>query len=80
MHKIKGGLNLKIYIASSWKNQHAVEMLTAMLRDMGHTVISFIEKAVSDEGRSNIKFDVDQWIESPDGAEKFQLIEGLSFM
>jgi len=34
---------MKIYIASSWRNQHAVEMLTAMLRQAGHTVESFVE-------------------------------------
>jgi hypothetical protein len=34
---------MKIYIASSWKNQHAVEMLTALLRDRGHEVLSFVE-------------------------------------
>lgn len=26
---------MKIYIASSWKNQHAVQLLTHMLRDKG---------------------------------------------
>lgn len=34
---------MNIYIASSWKNQHAVEMMTALLREKGHTVLSFIE-------------------------------------
>lgn len=34
---------MKIYIASSWKNQHGVEMLTSLLRDKGHEVISWIE-------------------------------------
>ena len=34
---------MKIYIASSWKNQHAVEMLTEKLRDLGHEVLSFVE-------------------------------------
>ena len=29
---------MTIYIASSWRNQHAVEMLTALLRERGHTV------------------------------------------
>jgi hypothetical protein len=62
---------LKIYIASSWKNQHAVEMLTDRLRNKGHDVISFVEKAVSDEGRSGIRFDVEAWIHSQEGLEKF---------
>ena len=34
---------MKIYIASSWKNQHAVEMLTEKLRELGHEIKSFIE-------------------------------------
>jgi hypothetical protein len=62
---------MKIYIASSWKNQHAVEMLTDLLRGSSHEVISFVEKAVCDESRSEIKFDVEQWIASEDGAVKF---------
>lgn len=63
---------MKIYIASSWKNQHAVEMFTDILRNLGHEVLSFIEKAVCDEGRSEIKFDVEAWINSKDGDDKFQ--------
>lgn len=62
---------MTIYIASSWKNQHAVELLTAELRSKNHEVISFVEKAVNDEGRSGLKFDVDKWIWSNDGHEKF---------
>jgi len=62
---------LKIYIASSWKNQHAVEMLTDILRAKGHEIVSFVEKAVNDEGRTEIKFDFVQWINSSDGDEKF---------
>lgn len=38
---------MKIYIASSWKNQHAVVMLTNLLRDQGHTVLSFIENELA---------------------------------
>jgi len=34
---------MKIYIASSWKNQLAVEMLTIVLRNRDHVVLSFIE-------------------------------------
>jgi len=60
-----------IYIASSWKNQHAVEMLTDILRGKGHKIISFVEKAVCDEGRAEIAFDVVKWINSEDGQKKF---------
>ena len=62
---------MRIYIASSWKNQHAVDMMTDHLREAGHQVLSFVEKAVSDEGRSNIKSDFVEWINSAEGQSKF---------
>ena len=62
---------MQIYIASSWKNQHAVEMMTECLREQGHEVVSFVEQAVSDEGRSGLVFDFEQWINGPDGEVKF---------
>lgn len=34
---------MKIYIASSWKNIHSVHMLTFLLRQEGHEVLSFAE-------------------------------------
>lgn len=63
---------MKIYIASSWKNQHAVEMLTDLLRARGYEVTSFVEKAVEDEGRDNLKWDFDEWVMSEDGREQFE--------
>jgi hypothetical protein len=64
---------MKIYIVSSWKNQHAVEMLTALLREKGHEVVSFIEAAIESEGRDlRGKFDVEQWINSDDGERQFK--------
>ncbi len=64
---------MKIYIASSWKNQHAVEMLTKLLREIeGVEVRSFVEKAVTDEGRGGLKFNFDAWVWSDDGKEKFR--------
>lgn len=62
---------MKIYIASSWKNQHAVEMLTDLLREKGHEVLSFVEEAVETEGRSGLRFDFEEWIASKDGKRKF---------
>ena len=41
---------MKIYIASSWRNQHAVEMLTSMLREAGHEVVSFVDHEFSVNG------------------------------
>ena len=47
-------------------------MLTTLLRDRGHEVLSFVEKAVTDEGRTGLKFDVEKWINSKDGQNKFE--------
>lgn len=32
-----------IYIASSWKNEHGVTLLTKLLRQHGYDVVSWIE-------------------------------------
>ena len=59
---------MKIYIASSWKNQHAVEMLTVHLRAAGHVVASFVEQ----EGGAGHTFgSIDQWIDSENGWKCF---------
>jgi len=63
---------MKVYIASSWRNQHAVEMLTDILRQKGYEVISFVDAAVEAEGRNGLRFDVEKWILSDDGASKFE--------
>jgi hypothetical protein len=56
-----------VYIASSWKNQHAVEMLTAHLREMGCVVLSFVENNHGENPNSSI----DEWCQSPDGTRSF---------
>lgn len=53
---------MKIYIASSWKNQHGVTMLTTILREKGHTVVSWIENC-SIEGQTNFNFE--EWVKTP---------------
>jgi len=58
---------MKIYIASSWRNQLAVELLTMELRRRGHDVKSFVEQALDDE----LVFDDQNWIWSEQGADKF---------
>ena len=62
---------MKIYIASSWKNQHAVEMLTKLLEERKNTVISFVREAVNTEPRGGLQFDLDEWIASKDGERKY---------
>ena len=63
---------MEIYIASSWKNQHAVEMLTDLLRVKGHKVNSFVEEAINNEGRKNLIFEFEKWIASDDGQRNFE--------
>ena len=63
-------MSMKVYLASSWKNMHAVEMLTHELRYRGHTVVSFIEEACIRERRG--VFDINEWIKSDDGLAKFK--------
>lgn len=44
---------MKVYIASSWKNQHAVEMLTEKLRERGCEVLSFVENNNGEQARAS---------------------------
>jgi hypothetical protein len=71
---------MKIYIASSWKNQHAVEMLTDLLRQRGHEVLSFVEnnhgetnpqasKEALDDAGKPIPFE--QWVWMERGYKSF---------
>ena len=63
---------MKIYIASSWRNQHAVEMLTALLRERGHEVLSFVEARTEKEhGTANGEHDFEKWVWSCEGGAKF---------
>ncbi len=59
---------MRIYIASSWKNQLAVELLAMELRRRGHEVVSFVEQSFEDE----LIFDDPEWIWSEQGEKKFQ--------
>lgn len=61
---------MRIYIASSWKNQLAVELLTLAIREMGHEVISFVEEEIQ-LGRELV-FDNADWIYTEEGKKKFQ--------
>lgn len=68
---------MRIYIASSWRNQHAVEMLTAAIRDFGHTVSSWIENNHDENPNSSInesgrKLDFEQWVNSESSDKSFK--------
>lgn len=67
---------MKICIASSWKNQHAVELITAGLRDRGHEVLSFVENnhgeqaghLATENGKPQA---FEEWVWSERGAKSF---------
>lgn len=66
---------MRIYIASSWKNQHGVEMLTAILRNDGHEVVSWIENSYGEklhEGYESMR----KWIHSENGEKAFKFDTG----
>ena len=61
----------KIYIASSWKNVHAVEMLTALLRERGYEVVSFVETNFYELSVIQ-KIGLDAWVASENGLKAFE--------
>lgn len=64
---------MRIYIASSWKNQHAVELLTAILRGRGHEVISFVENNFREWKRyEGPPIPFDEWVASEKGGQAFR--------
>lgn len=66
---------MKIYIAASWKHQHAVEMLTRMLRDRGHVVLSFVENNHGEGTGKTLDgkpVSFDEWVVSPRGEQSFE--------
>lgn len=63
---------MKIYIASSWKNANGVEMLTALLRDRGHEVLSWVENNYGeDHNHVTRKMDFETWVGSPESDQSF---------
>lgn len=54
---------MKIYIASSWRNEHGVHMLTTQLRSFGHEVYSWVEQRF-EELRTEPYTDFDKWVET----------------
>jgi hypothetical protein len=63
---------MNIYIASSWKNEHGVGMLTTLLRDRGHRVISCIENNYGEyHNHVTKKMDFETWVNSEDSAQSF---------
>lgn len=66
---------LIIYIAASWKHRHAVEMLTALLRERGHEVKSFVE---NNHGEDVKPVPFETWVESVEAEESFRYDTGAA--
>lgn len=62
---------MKIYIASSWKNQHAVEMLTSLLRAKGHEVLSFVENNHGEGHGAEKPIPFEEWIRTDQAERSF---------
>jgi len=63
---------MKIYIASSWKNQHAVEMITAFLRDSGHEVRSFVENNYGEGHCAQKPIPFEEWVKTEQAERSFK--------
>lgn len=66
---------MKIYIAASWKHQHAVEMLTFLLRVRGHTVLSFVENNHGEGTGKTLDgkpVPFEEWVKSAEGRRSFE--------
>lgn len=62
---------MNIYIASSWKNQHAVELLTARLMSQGHEVVSWIENNYGEDHGPDKPLDFEAWVKTPAAERSF---------
>lgn len=62
---------MQIYIISSWKNQHAVEMLTNTLRQNGHEVLSFIENSYGDGHGPEKPVSFEEWVNTGQAVNSF---------
>ena len=63
-----------VYIAASWRHEHAVRMLTEKIRSLGIEVLSFVENSAAVAGlasKPNGK-EFDEWVWSEDGYGKFE--------
>lgn len=62
-----------IYIASSWKNQHGVEMLTALLRVRGYEVKSWVENNYGENHNHVTKaFPFEEWVNTDEANQAFE--------
>ncbi len=60
---------LKVYIASSFKNIHAVRLLAKSMRQMGYEILDWTLKATPPEGLNAAKRR--EWMDTDHGGEVF---------
>lgn len=61
---------MRIYIAASWKHQHAVEMLTERLEEKGHEVLSWLREGRPEEAFLS-RLELTAFINSSEGRRIF---------
>jgi len=61
---------MRIYIAASWKHQHAVEMLTERLEEQGHAVLSWLREGRPEEAFLSRR-ELEHFIYSEEGRRVF---------
>lgn len=62
---------MQIYIAASWKHQHAVEMLTERLEQAGHAVLSWLREGRPEEAFLSRR-ELEHFIYSDEGRRVFE--------
>ena len=62
---------MRIYIAASWKHQHAVEMLTGHLEGNGHEVLSWLREGRPEEAFLS-RLELTAFIRSEEGRRVFR--------
>lgn len=63
---------MKIYIASSWRHEHGVTMLTDLLRKEGHEVISWIENNYGEGYGAEKSMPFEEWMKTDSADKSFQ--------
>ena len=66
---------MRIYIAASWKHQHAVEMLTEILEAKGHQILSWLREGRPEEAFLS-KLELTSFIRSDEGKRVFDFCAG----
>lgn len=62
---------MKLYIAASWKHQHAVEMLTERLEEEGHEILSWLREGRPEEAFLS-QLELTSFINSEEGMRVFR--------